>query len=102
MGCIKDLPDVKGGQINDIGFVHWRDSRSLDECMYALQKHRVWLTAGDHGAIMVYRNDSDLLVCEFYRYLTPRDRRVYTQPKYVARWLKKWAPRVHLAPEDWK
>lgn len=80
------LPGVKGGRLKGpmVG--------SISGFMSALRKYRVCSDAGDHGSVMVYRDDDGRLRCYFMRWHSIVEEQNYKTKAEVRAWLKKWLP----------
>lgn len=51
-------------------------------------------TAGDSGAITVYRDDEGRLRCDFQRYMVTLSHEITGTQKRTREWLNEWWPRM--------
>lgn len=51
-------------------------------------------TAGDNGAINVYRDDEGAIRCEAMRHLSSIDKKIYQDIEGAKAWSKKWLKKI--------
>jgi len=66
---------------------------SITGIISALKNYRAVSDAGDHGSIMVYRDDAGKYRCLFMVWGITREEKVFISQREVRTWLKKWMPR---------
>lgn len=80
------LPGVKGGEL--IGPM----AKTVNGFMTALKAFRACADAGDHGSVMVYRDDAGNLRCVFMVRHEIREQQSFKTQREVREWLKEWLP----------
>ena len=80
------LPGVKAKQVTGVM------ARTVSGFITALRKYRVVSDAGDHGSVMVYRDDAGLYCCHFARWQVSLEKQRYATQAQVRAWLKEWLP----------
>lgn len=90
MSTLINLPGVTGGRIDNVPFFN-----SVSQAIRLLSTYRACTSAGDHGAVNVYRDDDLRFRCVFHRRCIELDQTIVTTKKDVRRWLAEWYPRVH-------
>lgn len=83
-----DLDGVSGGRLRG-PMVH-----TVSGFRSAMVANRAVSSAGDHGAIMVWRDDSGQWRCSFMRFCTPRNEAVFSSKAAVLKWVREWLPRT--------
>jgi hypothetical protein len=86
------LPGVKGGKLRG------PMASSATGFMRALRQHRAVSAAGDHGSVMVWRDDAGKIRCSFMRHFRSIETLELSTKIDVRGWLIKWLPRMHEAP----
>lgn len=86
MNTYHSLPGVKGGKLKG------PMAKTVNGFMTALNAHRVVADAGDHGSVMVYRDDIGGLRCYFMRHHAITEEQNYKTKAEVRAWLKQWLP----------
>lgn len=84
MPILAGLPGTDGGP---------RDAEMFSSASAALKILRKGLaatTAGDNGAINVYRDDSNKYRCEMMRHMVSMDAQQFTTQAEVREWLRQW------------
>jgi hypothetical protein len=81
-----DIPGVKGGRLKG------PMASTVTGFMTALQKYRACSDAGDHGSVMVYRDDDGNFRCMFCVWQMARERQTFKTKAQVRAWLKEWLP----------
>ena len=83
------MPDVKRGTLKGPMV---NDTPSV--CLAALRKHRICSSAGDDGAVNVYRADDGTYRCSFCRYMAYISNETFSTKAAVRKWLKEWLPKL--------
>lgn len=65
---------------------------SASGILAALKTYRAVSDAGDHGSIMVYRDDEGSYRCLFMVWGQTREQKVCKTQRDVRAWLKEWLP----------
>ncbi|HXJ61326.1 MAG TPA: hypothetical protein VNU68_32180 [Verrucomicrobiae bacterium] len=65
---------------------------SVNGILTALKTYRAVSDAGDHGSIMVYRDDEGRYRCLFMVWGSTREQKICQTQREVREWLKKWMP----------
>jgi hypothetical protein len=86
----KGMPDVKRGVLKGPMVA---DTPSA--FLTALRKHRICSSAGDDGAVNVYRADDGTYRCSFCRFLGYVSNETFTTKAAVRKWLKEWLPKMY-------
>lgn len=63
-----------------------------------LREHRLVCGAGDHGCIMVWRDDRKQLRGNFQRYHVTIDEQEFASIAAARRWLAEWLPKMRAQP----
>lgn len=58
----------------------------------ALKTYRAVSDAGDHGSVMVYRDDDGQYRCLFMVWGMTREQKICSSQREVREWLKEWMP----------
>lgn len=71
---------------------------SVTEFMAQLRNYRTVSAAGDHGSVMVYRDDAGKFRCAFCRWTQVIDSQTFDFKKQVRQWLANNLPRMKDIP----
>lgn len=63
----------------------------------ALKRYRACSDGGDHGSVIVYRDDAGAFRCMFMRWKEIEEEQTFTSKSKVREWLKIWLPVQHEA-----
>ncbi len=91
------LDGVRGGKINPRG-KHF--ARSISGVMTILRKGRVCSSAGDNGAVTVWRDDAGFYRCDFSRWGRTINCQTVASKAAVRRWLADWMPKMDEAADS--
>lgn len=83
------LPGVKGGRLRG------PMARTISGFRQALVANRCCSAAGDHGAVMVWRDDAGAWRCAFMRYQATLEAATFSSKAAVTTWLRAWLPKMH-------
>lgn len=81
------VPGIKSG------FVKGVMATGITKMMAALEKHRSVSDAGDHGSVMVWRDDSRAYRAAFMVWGSTHDTITVTSKAALRRWLRVWLPK---------
>jgi hypothetical protein len=87
MGTLNDLPGKKGSY--EATF-----AGSITQAMKLLGQGKTVTSAGDSGALNIYRDDGGKIRVGFYRYYAALSEEITGNQKRTREWLKKWWPRL--------
>jgi hypothetical protein len=82
----KGMPGVRAKQLRG------PMKSSLTGFLAALRKYRVCSDAGDHGAVLVYRDDDGTYRCSLQAWCVTKAEGTFKTKREVAAWLKRWLP----------
>ena len=91
MGTLSELPGVAAQEVEA------PTVRTLGGFVGALRAYRAAISAGEHGACTVWRDDAGDYRCEFSRHMVTHDSRRFTNFMAVKSWLREWMPKQHVA-----
>lgn len=86
---LQGLPNVRRPKVRAI----W--ANTVTGFMIGLRKHRAVTSAGDYGAINVWREDGGMWHCTFCFYQSIRNELTCKTKVEVKKWLIKWLPRQY-------
>ncbi len=82
-------PGVKGGRLKGPMV------RTVTDFRHAMVSNRAVSAAGDHGAVMVWKDDHGRWCCRFMRYQRAINDAAFYSKEGVFRWLRTWLPKQH-------
>lgn len=74
-------------------------AKTVNGFMVGLRTYRAVSDAGDHGSVLVYRDDSGAFRCHFVRWRQSVNEEQFESQAKVRAWLKKWLPVQRQQPE---
>lgn len=85
---LRDVPGVKGAMaVQHVG--------SISEALKRIQRRRAVTTAGDNGAINVWRDDKRVLRSQFMRYRVTLNSAEHADLESLRVWLEQWWPELY-------
>jgi hypothetical protein len=75
------------------GYVKGVMATGITKIMAALEKHRAVSDAGDHGWVMVWRDDAGAYRGAFMVWMSTRASTVVTSKAALRRWLREFLPK---------
>lgn len=86
------MPDVRAKRVKGIM------ANSPSGFITALRKYRAVSDAGDHGSVLVYRDDAGRYRCHFMRWQQTINELQCTSQAEVRGWLREWLPAQRQRP----
>lgn len=83
------LPGVKTGRLKG------PMGRTVTDFRLAMVAHRAVSSAGDHGAVMVWKDDAGQWRARFMRYQATINDAAFPDKASVLSWLRTWLPKQH-------
>lgn len=87
LNSYEDLVGVKGGKLKG------PTATSISDILNSLKRHRIVSSAGDHGAISIWKMDDGRFRCGFYRFHNAIDEQSLDYKYQVKAWLLEWFPK---------
>jgi hypothetical protein len=72
--------------------------RSVTAASKELRAGNAITSAGDCGAVNVWKDDEGMWRCEFHRFMVTIDSKTFKYLAAVCEWLREWMPRMNDAP----
>jgi hypothetical protein len=84
-----DLPGVEGGRRRG------PMCRTITDFRTAMAGYAACSSAGDHGAVTVWKDDVGQWRVAFQRYRNTEETQTFRFKLYVFEWLREWLPKMH-------
>ena len=83
------VPGIKSGYVKGVM------ATGITRIMAALEKHRAVSDAGDHGSVMVWRDDAGAYRAAFMVWCSTRATVTVTSKAALRKWLREFLPKQH-------
>lgn len=101
MACIKRIEEG-GGVMGYLSGLKGTDGKNID-CIFidkgadiesVLGDGLAATTAGDNGAMNVYKDNDGNIRCEIMRYMRTIEEKVFTTTEQAVEWVDEWLPKI--------